>query len=374
MSLMIERFGLLYFIAPFLSVVNNKLGLILSLLIGRSRIQVKLQDKSVIKFKHSQFDVLMSLLGCLSYATNYKIENSILEITFDFENYFRINLAKMTYEEQNLLSLLFLGTRYGADFNTNEDDDCKRDKSFKIYNTNGRRVVETNSGIKFFVDSIHPGNTIIETFVNKIHLISSNYNWNNRIVVDVGAECGDTPLFFASLGAKVYAFEPNERNFQDMLENLKLNQQLSEKVIPIQAAIGEDGILEFINPDTSNDDLYIGSGSYVYNLYGTHGKKVKVQGYKLETAREKFEIPNIDLLKMDCKGCQFSLTPESLNNIEQVKIEYSVRDSKHNIHELIEILKKSGFKYIIYRHNPFARISNRIMANIYAKRENDEKI
>lgn len=369
MSSLIERFGLLYFIVPFLPAVSNKFELILNLLINKPNIRVKLQNRFVIRFKRSQFDVLMSLLGCLSYATNYKIENSILEISFDFKNYFRMNLAKITYEEQNLLSLLFLGIRYGADFVTNERDDFKRDKSFKIFSVNDRRIVVTKSGIKFFLDSIHPGNTIIETFVNKIHLISSDQDWNDKIVVDIGAECGDTPLFFASLGAKVYAFEPNERNFKDMLDNLKLNPHLSERIIPIQAAIGEDGVLEFINPDVSDDDLYIGSGSYVYDFYDGRGKTTKVKGYKLETARKEFGISNIDLLKMDCKGCQFSLTQKSLEGVEQIKIEYSVRDSKHNIHELIGTLKKSGFEYVIYRHNPFARISNRIMANIYAKKK-----
>ena len=44
-----------------------------------------------------------------------------------------------------------------------------------------------------------------------------------------------------------------------------------------------------------------------------------MDGYKLETARKKFSINHIDLLKMDCKECEFYLTDEDLKDIDRIK-------------------------------------------------------
>ena len=51
----------------------------------------------------------------------------------------------------------------------------------------------------------------------------------NNIVVDVGAQCGDTPLYYANKGATVYAFEPNLNHYNAMLKNLSLNPVLAKK-------------------------------------------------------------------------------------------------------------------------------------------------
>ena len=45
-----------------------------------------------------------------------------------------------------------------------------REQTFKISSSNNRKIITTSNGINFFLDSIHPGNTIFETFIKKIHL------------------------------------------------------------------------------------------------------------------------------------------------------------------------------------------------------------
>ena len=102
---------------------------------------------------------------------------------------------------------MYYGNKYGANFITNDIfKNSIREQTFKISSSNNRKIITTSNGINFFLDSIHPGNTIFETFIKKIHLINSKINWNDKIVVDVGAECGDTPLYFASMGAKSICF------------------------------------------------------------------------------------------------------------------------------------------------------------------------
>ena len=46
-------------------------------------------------------------------------------------------------------------------------------------------------------------------------------------MIDAGAECGDTPLFFASKGARVYAFEPIANTFLRLQENIQINLAVS---------------------------------------------------------------------------------------------------------------------------------------------------
>ena len=47
---------------------------------------------------------------------------------------------------------------------------------------NNKKIIMTSNGIKFFLDSIHPSNTIIETFVREIHSINPIIDWNNKII------------------------------------------------------------------------------------------------------------------------------------------------------------------------------------------------
>jgi len=361
-----ENLGYLYFIAPFLPVVENKIGLILSVLFGRSEYKVKIKNQT-IKIPKSRFSTLRGLLGCLTYSNFYSIDSTKnLEISFDKNSKFKISLKKLSVEDINLIELLYLGTRYGANFLTNDVSFSDiRKQTFKIISKNNKKIIMTSNGLKFFLDSIHPSNTIIETFVREIHSINPMIDWNNKIIVDVGAECGDTPLYFASMGAKVFAFEALKKHFEFMKKNLELNPSLSEKIIPVNAAIGKDGQLKFF---VSGDNEQFGScgASFLYNNQNNDFKYEQVNGYQLKTARKKFGINHIDLLKMDCKGCEFYLTDEDLENIDRIKIEYSIHDKNHKIDNLLELLKNNGFKYMIFRNSDTNRRSNTYAGNIFA--------
>jgi len=180
----------------------------------------------------------------------------------------------------------------------------------------------------------------------------------------VGAECGDTPLYFASMGAKVFAFEPLKKHFEFFKKNMSLNLTLSEKIIPINAAIGKDEQLKFYVSD--DDETGSFAASFVSNNQDKNFKYELVDGYKLETARKKFGINHIDLLKMDCKECEFYLTDEDLKDIDRIKLEYTIQNEKFKLDDLLDLLKRNGFKCSIFRNTDTSRLSNRIAGNIYA--------
>ena len=153
-----------------------------------------------------------------------------------------INLSKITPEVENLLDLFYLGIINGAIFITEQDNETlKNKKTLKIIEKDGKKIVETYNGIKFNVETYVSG--VCEAFVSYIHEMVENENFEDKVVVDIGSAIGDTPLYYASLGAKVFAFEMTKNNFDGMLQNLELNPKYEDKIIPIHAAIGKDGMV-----------------------------------------------------------------------------------------------------------------------------------
>lgn len=363
-----ENIGYLYFILPFIFLIENKYKLIFSILFGSSIYKIKIKNQ-VIQIPKSRFDTLRNLLGCLCYAHSYSLDSyKKLKISFDENNFFEISLSDLSFENTNLIELLYVGNKYGANFITNESFNSEiRDKTIKISSQNNRKVITTSNGINFFLDSIHPGNTIQETFIQKIHLINSKIDWKDKIVVDVGAECGDTPLYFAKMGAKVFAFEALKKHYNFMLENLKLNSSYSEKITPINAAIGKDGPLEFF-VNNENDERGSLGASFIHNNQNANFTRETVTGFQLSTARKKYQIDHVDLLKMDCKGCEFFLTTEDLKGIDRVKIEYGIHGKKNTLENLLTLLKQNGFHCMIFRTNDTSRLSNMIGGTIFASR------
>ena len=359
-----ENLGLVYFVLPFISVVENKASLICTLLFGKSEYKIKIKN-TIVKIPRTKFNSLRDLLACLTYSISYSLDSSgNLEISFDENSKFRISLKELSFEDTNLLELLYEGSKHCANFLNDVSFTDIRKQTYRIISENNKKIIITSNGIRFFLDSIHPGNTIIETFVREIHSINPKIDWNDKIIVDVGAECGDTPLYFASMGAKVFAFEPLKKHFEFFKKNMTLNPTLSEKIIPINAAIGKDEQLKFY---VATDDEYgTAAASFVSNNQGGDFKYELVDGYKLETARKKFGINHIDLLKMDCKECEFYLTDEDLKDIDRIKLEYTIRDKKYTLDFLLDLLKRNGFKCSIYRANDRGRLSNRISGLIYA--------
>lgn len=111
-------------------------------------------------------------------------------------------------------------------------------------------------GIKFDIKSFDEL-IFAETFLHDIHF--SDFNLRNKIVIQAGGFTGDTALYYAYRGAKVYSFEPNPESYNIALLNLKLNPQLSKRIIFKNFAIDKDGIVKFhINTESSG-------GSSIYD-------------------------------------------------------------------------------------------------------------
>jgi FkbM family methyltransferase len=198
----------------------------------------------------------------------------------------------------------------------------------------------------------------------KGQFIDEEYRWLNvkgKEVVDVGANIGDTAIYFALNGAKqVYAFEPYPFSYKIALKNIRLNK-LEKKVTLLNEAIGKE------NKTICIDGNYKNTGSDDLKEF-KRGKKIKVT--TLEEIVKRFKLKDA-VLKIDCEGCEYPTllnTPnEVLRNFEQIMIEYH-----YGYLNLKKKLEEAGFKVKAslpkYYFNNRAQNPHTLVGYLYAQR------
>lgn len=158
-------------------------------------------------------------------------------------------------------------------------------------------------------------------------------NVNSQTVIDVGANVGDTPIYFALRGAKrVIAFEPFPTLYYLAKRNVEENG-LSDKITLVNAGCGKDGTVR-IKPDQQAN-----SGSKLVD----QSEGIEIPTYSLNTIVEKFNVEDRSVLKVDCEGCEYDLignaSEDVLKKFNQMIIEYHDGYSS-----LVRKLRGSGFR------------------------------
>jgi len=250
----------------------------------------------------------------------------------------KLNLENISFQfdEKNKMDvkkLLFFAKRYGVQF--------KNKKGYWNYDSK-QKIIVTPQGIKFYLDHFDP-NIFSETFLSDIHFC--DFNLKNKVVVQAGAFIGDTPLYYAYRGTKVYAFEPDYVSFNIAIKNININKVLAKRIVLKNYAIGNDGYLNF---------PAIGSGGS--SVYTVNDKTKHIRCVSIKTILNEFNITKPFLLDLDIKGKEFEVIRDTtISEFEMVRIEYStVIDGKKigSRETIIKTLKKYGFNKIrIYKHN-----------------------
>jgi len=170
--------------------------------------------------------------------------------------------------------------------------------------------------IKFYYDTVKQLiNTvwvITETFIELKH---DKLNVIDTAVVDVGANIGDTAIFFALKGAKhVYAFEPYPYVYNIAKKNIKLNH-LEDKITLLNEGCGKSGFVRIRKDYKSRGGTELRSFK--------NGKKIRIES--LDEIVKRFKLKHA-ALKVDCEGCEYALllnaSDEALSAFDQVIIEY----------------------------------------------------
>ena len=151
-----------------------------------------------------------------------------------------------------------------------------------------------------------------------LKVIDRQYKWldvKNRDVVDIGANIGDTAIYFALKGAKhVYAFEPYPYSYNIAKKNIRLNH-LEDKITLLNEGCGKSGSIA-IKEDYKNT-----VGTDLKNF--KEGKKIRIES--LDEIIKRFNLKHA-VLKVDCEGCEYDLilnaSDEALHAFDQIIMEY----------------------------------------------------
>jgi len=208
-------------------------------------------------------------------------------------------------------------------------------QSGQLGETRRRWIIETPSGIKLYADRFHP-TVMAETFLYDTHYTEG---LEGSTVIQAGGFNGDTALYYAQRGARVYSFEPDEQLYTLALENIALNPAIQPRITFENYALGKDG--------------------YTYPQRVERGRRApakRIRSLSLSTILREFRIASPTLLDLDVKGAEFELLDDpALALFEKVRIEYSPyllgrRDLGPDT--LIHRLRALGYRDIrVFKHN-----------------------
>ncbi|MBC8250037.1 MAG: FkbM family methyltransferase [Candidatus Nitrosopelagicus sp.] len=231
-----------------------------------------------------------------------------------------------------------------------------RRKQFPVkFNFRNGEVINTNSsreaslllsrckGIKFQENRIfiynkkYNENIILENWKDSVSVkeifMDNEYESlmvKDKIVLDIGANVGDTAILFSRLGAKkVIALEPQLEFFNRCKKNIEINN-LEKKIDIFNAGLDDKRGFFVINEKEDSKEF----------SFKNTDKGVKIPKMILEDI-----IPNEKdlILKLDCELCEYNVilntSREYLQRFEMILIEF--HDGNEN---LIKRLTSMGFK------------------------------
>jgi len=199
--------------------------------------------------------------------------------------------------------------------------------------------------------------------------VDNAYQWlpvKNKTVLDIGANIGDSAIYFALSGAaKIICLEPFAKNYELAEKNIKQNNFSNKISIRLAGCSGKRDYA-IIDPE------YESGGSSILKDFK---KGIKVPLLTLEDILKECDV-NLGrsiVLKMDCEGCEYdailSANENTLQRFSHIMIEYH-----YGYKDLKEKLEKTGFEVsitrpTIYNYSPDKFNENIKFAegNIFAK-------
>lgn len=182
--------------------------------------------------------------------------------------------------------------------------------------------------------------TIGTIFENEYGIVDAN----GKTVVDIGANIGDTAIYFAMNGAaKVLSFEPYPSSYELAKRNISLNNLQNKVSLYNEGVDAAPGKMRL--PETSLNTMGMPAKDHA------DGRQVSIVTLEQVLAR----FPGEDMVvKMDCEGCEYGAilnsTDQTLRRVGEFIIEYH-----HGSGNLVAKLKNAGFEVRVIRNLIYAR-------------------
>jgi len=206
---------------------------------------------------------------------------------------------------------------------------------------------------------------VYEIFKNRTYWHSGFDLRPDDTVIDVGGNIGMFTAWVAPQvpRGRVITIEPTTPSFNCLKLNIELNDL--RNVTSIQAAIGrDDGEMEMLlRPGW---EIFSFDADLPENLFrrilvrfikpGAQNRapiRVVVPTISLGRVLDDFELASVNLLKIDCEGCEFALmrtlSPSHWQRIERIAMEFHEMSKAHCHKELVTILRNNGFEVSVQR-------------------------
>jgi len=159
-------------------------------------------------------------------------------------------------------------------------------------------IYEIN-GLKFYVREEWDKWILNDEFKTDYYRIPTD----TKVAVDIGAHIGGTTMKLAQMGAEVYAYEPNDSNYEMLVKNIELNG-FQDRIHAFHCGVGTPGerILYMVPENT-------GCPSFSDNIDRVKTRPLQQIG-KLISIEEVFKnIEHCDFLKFDCEGGEYEFLP-----------------------------------------------------------------
>ena len=212
-------------------------------------------------------------------------------------------------------------------------------------------IIELKTNEKFYIgkkmvykDITVIADTFFNNFYNDKNIISGI---KDKIVVDVGANIGDTAVFFAKHGGVVYAYEPSFELYEAAIKNASLNKLrinfinagLGSENKKFKLSISKDGATQASKTIFDDNEVFQEETLYL-NQYYNYGFE-EVQIINFSDILKQFQ--SVYLVKLDCEGCEFEIfkciDSDDLNKVEHFIIEYHFKEPD----EIVNLLEENGF-------------------------------
>lgn len=159
---------------------------------------------------------------------------------------------------------------------------------------------------------------------------------SNKNLIDIGANLGDTALYFANKGYDVIAFEPLPNICEIAYKNIELNPQYKEKIRFINKAVSYKKGKITISYDNNN--------SASAGEFKKFNNEIEVETITIEDILQEYQIKP-DILKIDCEGCEVNIIKNSnLSMFSEIIMEYHTNFTGVDENILIKILEKENFR------------------------------
>ncbi len=170
-------------------------------------------------------------------------------------------------------------------------------------------------------------------------------NRNPQIIIDIGANVGYFTIFAKTYfpAAKIYSFEPFSKSYEQLKEQIKLNN--FSDVFTFKKAVAQ-------KTGTAELNIVGDCGENTLVKKSTAKEAIQIETISLEDIFNKEKIASCDFLKVDCEGSEYeifyNLPKHFFPKIKHLAMEtHNLDQQQLNREALANFLKNQGLEIIV---------------------------